>query len=62
MQNDIVKKITIDLLEKCNVNQLYIVGNILEDFSNCNYIIENIDIEEVQVLKYLVGIEKTLED
>ena len=37
-------------------------GNILEDFSNCNYIIENIDIEEVQALKYLVGLEKTLED
>ena len=58
----LLKNITIELLEKCNVNQLYIVGNILEDFSSCNYIIENIDIEEVQVLKYLVGLEKTLED
>ena len=58
----LLKNITIDLLEKCNVNQLYIMGNILEDFSNCNYIIENIDIEEVQALKYLVGLEKTLED
>ncbi len=56
-----LKNITIDLLEKCNVNQLYIIGHISKELYSHNYIIENLDVENIATLKYLVGLEKTLE-
>ncbi|MDE6758747.1 MAG: hypothetical protein K2J89_05675 [Clostridia bacterium] len=58
-----------DLLEQCNVNQLYIIGNLcnISDelqraLHSHNYFVENLDIENVNELKYLVGLENILEE
>lgn len=51
-----------DLLEKCNVNQLFIVGNIDVSCMSNNYFLEKLDIEDIKTLRYLVGLATTLED
>jgi hypothetical protein len=51
-----------DLLEKCNVNQLFIVGNIDVSCISNNYFLEKLDIEDIKTLRYLVGLATTLED
>lgn len=55
------KNITATILEKCQVNQLYIVGKIEETFESPNYFIEILDIENINDLRYLVGLSKKLE-
>ena len=49
------KDITVNILEKCHVNQFYIVGN-----SPC-YFVETLDVENINSLKYLIGLVKKLE-
>lgn len=56
-----LRNISIDLLEKCLVNNLYVIGNIEQPLNSQNYNVENIDIEDMNILKYLIGIDKTLE-
>ena len=60
----LLKNINVDLLEKCKVSQLYVIGNVLEteNLKSYNYILENLDVDNVYLLKYLVGLEKTLEE
>lgn len=54
------KNITATILEKCQVNQLYIVGKIEETFESPNYFIEILDIENINDLRYLVGLSKKI--
>lgn len=55
------KNITISVLEKCQVNQLYIVGKTTDVFNSSNYIVETLDVENVNSLRYLVGLARKLE-
>lgn len=56
-----LENITTTILESCNVNQLYIIGNVTAELSSSNYYTERIEVEELNVLRYLVNLEKTLE-
>lgn len=65
--NDIVCKITllqnitVELLEQCNVNQLYIVGKLGDSLDSVNYMTEELDVLNINTLKYLVGLSKKME-
>ena len=51
-----------EILERCQVNQLYLIGQIQQSFESENYIIESLDIFSVNELRYLSGLSKVLED
>lgn len=57
----LLKNVTVDLLEECKVNQLYIVGNIYKELQSLNYITEYLNLDNIDILKYLIGLDKTLE-
>lgn len=57
----LLENIDPNLLEQCNVNQLYIVGSTLFALESMSYSVEMLDIEEINVLKYLVGLDKVVE-
>ena len=57
----LLSKISVGVLEKCNVNQLYIIGSIDTSFDSPNYYIEQLDIADISSLRYLVGLTRTLE-
>lgn len=56
-----LRNITDDLLEKCQVNQLFWVGKMPIPFNSGQFIKELLDIQDIHTLKYLVGLERTLE-
>lgn len=56
-----LKNVDSDVFEKCKINQLYLIGNIKKNLNSRNYITEYLDIENIKMLEYLVGIVKTLE-
>ncbi len=53
--------ISIEVLEKCLVNQLYIIGKSNHNMCSINYEEEILDISSIKELKYLIGLNKTLE-
>ncbi len=53
--------VNIGVLEACNVNQLYIIGEVNTELNSSNYYTEQIEIDELNVLRYLVNLERTLE-
>jgi len=55
------RNISTSLLERCRVNQLYIIGKAEDKFNSLNYFVETLDIENVKELKYLVGLSRKLE-
>lgn len=55
------KNITTGILERCQVNQLYIIGKTVETFDSTNYFIETLDVENVNALRYLIGLSRKLE-
>lgn len=55
------KNITTRILEKCQVNQLYVIGKTGEEYSSPNYFVETLDVENVDALRYLVGLSRKLE-
>lgn len=55
------KNITTRILEKCQVNQLYIIGKPDEEYNSPNYFVETLDVENVDELRYLVGLSRKLE-
>ena len=57
----LLENITVDILEQCQVNQLYIVGTINESLDSVNYFVEELDVPNVNTIRYLVGLSKTLE-
>lgn len=57
----LLKDITIDILEKCQVNQLYIIGGNESSLVSPNYLIEELDVPDISTLKYLVGLSRSLE-
>ncbi len=57
----LLRNVDVNLLEKCMVNKLYIIGNITKKFESQNYNVECIDVDSINILKYLVGIDKVLE-
>jgi hypothetical protein len=58
----LLENATTNLLEKCKVNQLFIVGNIDVSCISSNYFLEKLDIGDIKTLRYLVGLTNTLED
>ena len=56
-----LENITTTIFESCNVNQLYIIGDVSAELSSSNYYTEQIEIEELNVLRYLVNLERNLE-
>ena len=56
-----LENITTTILESCNVNQLYIIGDVPTDLSSSSYYTEQIEIDELNVLRYLVNFERNLE-
>ena len=56
-----LENINATLFESCNVNQLYIIGDISAELSSSSYYTEQIEIEELNVLRYLVNLERNLE-
>ncbi len=57
----LLENISVDILEKCNVNQLYIINKISKSLDSINYCVEELDISNINTIKYLVGLSKTLE-
>ena len=57
----LLDNISVDILEKCNVNQLYVIGSIDSPLNSPNYYVEELDITDVGSLRYLVGLTKILE-
>ena len=57
----LLKNITVDILEKCNVNQLYFIGRYDGSLDSANYSAEELDIPDINTLRYLVGLTRTLE-
>ena len=57
----LLENITVDILEQCQVNQLYIVGTINESLDSVNYFVEELDVPNINTIRYLVGLSKTLE-
>ncbi len=57
----LLKNVDTDLLERCMVNNLYVIGNMPHTLESQNYNVENIDVEGMNILKYLVDIDKVLE-
>ena len=57
-----VKNIDAFVLEKCLVNQLFIIGCINYDLKSDSYQTEKLEIQTVNELKYLVNINKYLEE
>ncbi len=57
----LLDNITTSILELCNVNQLYIIGNVSVELESSNYYTEQIEIEELNVLRYLVNLDRKLE-
>lgn len=55
-------KISSNLLELCNVNQLYIVGVIDNSLENSNYYVESLEVCSINELRYLVSLSKNLEE
>ena len=56
--------ISASILEQCNVNQLYIVGSKTEfpqDLTSADYTLEELNITDINALKYLVGLTRTME-
>lgn len=53
--------ISADILEKCLVNQLFFVGKSNKTMSSINYEKEVLDISSTKELKYLIGLNRTLE-
>ncbi len=49
------------LLERCHVNQLFWIGNFPIPLKSTQFIRELLDVQDVHTLKYLFGLEKTLE-
>ena len=56
-----LENVTTAIFESCNVNQLYIIGDVSAELSSSNYYTEQIEIEELNVLRYLVNLERNLE-
>lgn len=56
-----LQNINVGILESCNVNQLYIIGNVETELSSLNYYTEQIEVEEINELRYLVNLDRNLE-
>lgn len=56
-----LENITATILESCNVNHLYIIGDVSSELSSSSYYTERIEIEELNVLRYLVNLKRNLE-
>jgi hypothetical protein len=56
-----LQNINVRILESCNVNQLYIIGNVGTELSSSNYYAEQIEVEEINELRYLVNLDRNLE-
>lgn len=54
--------VTDNLLERCQVDQLFWVGKMPIPFNSEQFTKELLDIHDLHTLKYLVGLENTLED
>ena len=57
----LLENITVEMLEQCQVNQLYIVGTINESLASVNYSVEELDVLNIDTIRYLVGLSKTWE-
>lgn len=57
----LLQNISVEILELCNVDQLYIIGNVKTDLSSSNYYSEQIEIEGINELRYLVNLNRNLE-
>ncbi len=57
----LLNDINIGVLESCNVNQLYIIGDATIQLSSSNYYAETMEVEKINVLRYLINLDKTLE-
>ena len=43
------------------MNQLYVIGKMEDRFNSPNYFVETLDVKNVNVLRYLVGLSRKLE-
>lgn len=55
------KNITTRILERCQVSQLYIIGKTDEEYNSPHYFVETLDVENIDELRYLVGLSRKLE-
>ena len=58
----LLSNISVDVLEKCRVNQLYIIGTINKQLQSVNYFVEELDVSNINEIKYLVGLSRKLEE
>jgi hypothetical protein len=56
-----LQNINVEILESCYVNQLYIIGNVGTELSSSNYYAEQVEIEKINELRYLINLDKNLE-
>ena len=57
----LLNKISSNILELCNVNQVYIIGVIKDSLESSNYFTELLEVSTIKELRYLVGLSKNLE-
>lgn len=57
----VLQNISAGILEQCNANQVYLIGDIDMDLSSPNYSIEELDVPDINTVRYLVGLSKVLE-
>ncbi|MCI7472085.1 MAG: DUF4297 domain-containing protein [Clostridiales bacterium] len=57
-----IQNISSEILEKCRVNQLYIIGENGYSLESSNYSIEYLDVADTATLKYLVWLSMRLEE
>ena len=56
-----LNNITVNILERCQVNQVFIIGTGDVSLQSVNYITEMLDVDNVNTVRYLVDLVKTLE-
>lgn len=57
----LLQHIDVNVLEKCQVNQLYVLGKCEEPLTSVNYFTEELDMADINIVRYLISLTKALE-
>lgn len=57
----LLQNVSVSLLERCHVNQVYVIGTNSTQLRSVNFVTEELDIPDINTLKYLINLTKILE-
>lgn len=57
----LLQNVSVPLLERCHVNQVYVIGTNNTQLKSVNFVTEELDIPDINTLKYLINLTKILE-